>query len=64
MIPMPMAPYDGIDLGVVHTALAQDLVDVFGNVEAGDTVLDCGIGEWGMVPPVFSGSQVEHDGFA
>ena len=32
MIPMPMAPYDGIDLLVIHTTLAQNLVDVFENV--------------------------------
>lgn len=40
MIPMPMAPHDGINLLIVHTALAQNLVDVFGNVETGYAVLD------------------------
>lgn len=40
MIPMPMAPYDGINLLVVYTTLAKKLVDVFGNVETRYTVLD------------------------
>ena len=40
MIPMPMAPYDGIDLLVIHTALAQNLVGVFDNIETRYTVHD------------------------
>ena len=64
MIPMPMAPYDGINLFVVHATFAQELVDVFGHVETWYTVLDGGKGGRGMVPPVLPASQVEHDGFA
>ena len=40
MIPMPVAPYDGINLLLVHTTLAQNLVDIFGDVEARDTILN------------------------
>lgn len=64
MIPMPMAPYDGIDFLVIHTTLTQKLVDIFENVESGYTVFDRGIGGWRMVPPVFPASEVKHDGFA
>lgn len=64
MIPMPMTPYDGINFLIVHTTLAQDLIDVFGNVDSRYTVLDRGIRDWRMVPPVFPASKVEHDGFA
>ena len=33
MIPMPMAPYDSIDLLVVDTTFTQKLIDIFVNVE-------------------------------
>ena len=40
MVPMPMAPYDAVNLLIVDSALCKDLVDCFGDVKAGNTVLD------------------------
>ena len=56
MIPMPMAPYDGINFLVIHTTLTQKLVDIFENVESRYTCFDCGDGGWGKVPPIFPAS--------
>jgi len=59
---MPMAPYHGVDLAVVYATLFQDLVDVLRDVQARYTVLDGGVSEWRMVPPVLSAAQIEHYG--
>ena len=40
MVPMPMAPYDAVNLLIVDSTLSKDLVHCFGDIEAGDTVLD------------------------
>lgn len=40
MVPMPMAPYNSIDQRIIDAALFQDLIDVLGDVEAGNAVLD------------------------
>ena len=35
-----MAPYDAVNLLIVDSAFSKDLVDCFGDAEAGNTVLD------------------------
>lgn len=64
MVPMPMAPYDAVNLLIVDSALSKDLVDCFRDFETGNTVLDGAVGCWGMVPPVFSAAKIEHKGLA
>ena len=64
MVPVPMAPDDGVDLAVVLTAVSQDLVDAFGDGQAGDAVLDGGVRGGGVVPPVFAAAEIELCGFA
>lgn len=64
MVPMPMAPYDAVNLLIVDTALSKDLIHCFLDVEAGNTVLDRAVGCWSMVPPVFPAAKVKHEGLA
>ena len=40
MVPMPMAPYYGVNALVVYTPLSENLVDVPRNIQAGNAVLD------------------------
>ena len=40
MVPMPMAPYDAVNLLIVDSALSKDLVNCFFDIEAGNTILD------------------------
>lgn len=55
-----MAPYYSVDDPVVDAAFFKYFVDIFGDVEAGDTVFDGSLGEGSVVPPVFSAAEIEH----
>lgn len=59
MVPVPVAPDDAVDFAVVLAAFSQDLVDAFGDLEAGDAVLDGGVRGGGVVPPVFAAAEIE-----
>ena len=61
MIPVPVRPYHGVYFAVVDAALFEDLVDAFGDVEGGDSVLDGGVCGRRVVPPIFAAAEIEHD---
>ncbi len=53
MVPMPMTPYQGFDLALVHASLLENLIDVLRDVQAWDGFLNEVVDHRREVPPVF-----------
>lgn len=52
MVPMPMAPYQGFDLALVHASLFKNFINVLRDVQAWDGSLDEVVDRRCKVPPV------------